>query len=49
MKNDFQVLELYMAKKHDLSEKNIRLSRAVAVECKMCATPKASPLKARKL
>jgi hypothetical protein len=31
-----------MAKKHDLSEKkNFRLSRAVAVERKICATPTA--------
>jgi hypothetical protein len=32
-----------MAKKHDLSEKKIRLSRAVAiaVERKICATPTA--------
>jgi hypothetical protein len=36
-----------MAKKHDLSEKKIfRPSRAV--ERKICATPTASPLKARK-
>jgi hypothetical protein len=32
-----------MAEKHDLSEKKIRLSRAV------CATPAASTLKAKKL
>jgi hypothetical protein len=30
-----------MAKKHDLSEEKIRLSRAVAVESKICATPTA--------
>jgi hypothetical protein len=38
---DFHVLGLFMAKKHDLSEKKIRLSRAVAVERKICATPTA--------
>jgi hypothetical protein len=36
---------LFMAKKHDLSEKKIRMSRAgavaVAVERKICATPTA--------
>jgi hypothetical protein len=36
---DFNVLGFFMAKKHDLSEKQIRLSRAVAVE--RCATPTA--------
>jgi hypothetical protein len=35
---DFHVLGLFMAKKHDLSEKKfLRLSRAVAVERKICA------------
>jgi hypothetical protein len=43
---DFHVLGLFMAKKHDLSDKNFfRLSRAgagaVAVERKICATPTA--------
>jgi hypothetical protein len=41
----FHVLGLFMAKKHDLSKKKIRLSRDVAVE----RTPTAFPLKARKL
>jgi hypothetical protein len=38
-----------MTKKHDLGENKFRLSRAIAVECKICVTPTASPLKARKL
>jgi hypothetical protein len=47
---DFNFLGLFMAKKHVFSEKNFfRLSRTVAVERKICATPTASPLKARKL
>jgi hypothetical protein len=44
---DFHVLGLFIGKKHDLGEKKIPLSRAV--ERKICATPIASPLKARKL
>jgi hypothetical protein len=38
---DFHVLGLFMAKKHDLSEKKISVChapRAVAVERKICAT-----------
>jgi hypothetical protein len=38
---DFHVLGLFIAKKHDFSEKKTRLSRAVAVERKICATPTA--------
>jgi hypothetical protein len=40
---DFHVLGLFMAKKHDLSEKKFRLLRAdaVAVQRKVCATPTA--------
>jgi hypothetical protein len=38
---DFHVLGLFMAQKHDLGEKQFRLSRAVAVERKICATPSA--------
>jgi hypothetical protein len=38
-----------MAKKLDLSEKKFRPLRTVAVERKICATPTASPLKARNL
>jgi hypothetical protein len=38
---DFYVLGLFIAKKHDLNEKKILLSRAVAVERKICATPTA--------
>jgi hypothetical protein len=40
---DFHVLGLFMAKKHDLSEKKFRRSRAVAVAVKrkICATPTA--------
>jgi hypothetical protein len=35
---DFHILVLFMAKKHDLSEKKMfRLSRAIAVERKTCA------------
>jgi hypothetical protein len=39
----FHVLGLFMAKKHDLSEKKIRMSRlgAVSVERKICTTPTA--------
>jgi hypothetical protein len=47
---DFHVLGLFIAKKHDLSEKKIRLSRAVvAVVGKIWVTPTAFPLRARKL
>jgi hypothetical protein len=40
---DFHVLGLFMANKHDLSEKNNSVSRAVAVavERKICGTPTA--------
>jgi hypothetical protein len=40
-----------MAKKHELGKKKIRLSRAVAVEHKVCATHTtySFPLKAKKL
>jgi hypothetical protein len=38
---DFHVLGLFRAEKHDLSGKKIRLSRTVAVERKICATPTA--------
>jgi hypothetical protein len=38
---DFNILGLFMAKKHDLSEKKFHMSRAVAVERKICATPTA--------
>jgi hypothetical protein len=37
----FHVLWLFMAIKHDLSEKKVHMSRAVAVERKICATPTA--------
>jgi hypothetical protein len=39
MKNLYCRFSLFMAKKHDLMEKKIRTSRAVAVERKNCATP----------
>jgi hypothetical protein len=46
---DFHVLGLFMAKKHDLSEKKmsvchagaVAVAVAVAVDCKICATPTA--------
>jgi hypothetical protein len=40
---DYHVLGFFIPKKHDLSEKNFRMSRAVAVdvERKICATPTA--------
>jgi hypothetical protein len=44
---DFNVLGLFMAKKHNLSDFFFRMSRAgavaVAVERKFCATPTARP------
>jgi hypothetical protein len=46
---DFHVLGLFMAKKHVWAKKIFRLPRAVAVERKICDTPTASPLQARKL
>jgi hypothetical protein len=44
---DFHVLELFMAEKHDLSEKKIRLSRAVVRRNLFHAY--SLPLNARKL
>jgi hypothetical protein len=48
---DFHVLGLFMAKKHDLSEKKFfRQSRAVAaVVQKICIDTSSVPMKARKL
>jgi hypothetical protein len=46
---DFHVLGLFLAKKHDLSEKKIyRLSRSVAVR-KICTLPTGLALSDRKL
>jgi hypothetical protein len=47
----FHALGLFMAKKHDLSEKVFRESCAVAVavERKICATPTAWTIRPRKL
>jgi hypothetical protein len=50
---DFHVLGLFMAKKHDLCEKNFHMSRAVPVavadERNICATPTALTIKPREL
>jgi hypothetical protein len=47
----FHVLGHFITKKLDLSEKNFRMSRAdaIAVQRKICLTPTAFPLRARKL
>jgi hypothetical protein len=45
---DFHVSGLFMAKKHDLSEKKILLSRAGAVG-KICFDTSLVPMKPRKL
>jgi hypothetical protein len=45
---DFHVLGLFMAKKHDLSDKKFRLSRAVAV-AEICLDTSSVPMKAIKL
>jgi hypothetical protein len=42
----FTFYVFFSLKKHDLIEKKIRMSSAVAVERKICVTTTASPLKA---
>jgi hypothetical protein len=51
---DFNVLGLFMAKKHDMNEKKFSVGHApsslpVPLIDKICASPTASPFKARKL
>jgi hypothetical protein len=49
---DFNFLVLFMAKKHDLSDKNISVCHAplpLPPFAKICTTPRASSLRARKL
>jgi hypothetical protein len=45
---DFHVLVLFMAKKHDLSDKKISVCHAPLPFVNICTTPTASPLQARK-
>jgi hypothetical protein len=48
---DFHVLVLFMAKKHDLSDKNVSVCQTpfLLPFVKICTTPTASPLQASSL